>query len=63
MITIYNIKGQLVKRIMKGTQSPGIYNVIWNGKDETGNSISNGIYFYQLSTKNKTILNKMIIVR
>ncbi len=62
-ITIYNIKGQLVKRIVKGMQSPGIYNVIWNGKDETGNSISNGIYFYQLSTKNKTILKKMLLVR
>ena len=62
-ITIYNIKGQLVKRILKGMHSPGIYNVIWNGKDETGKSISNGIYFYQFSTNNKTILKKMLLVR
>jgi len=62
-ITIYNIKGQLVKRIVKGMQSPGIYNVIWNGKDETGKSISNGIYFYQLSTDNKTLIKKMLLLR
>ncbi|MCK4338721.1 MAG: T9SS type A sorting domain-containing protein, partial [Candidatus Cloacimonetes bacterium] len=62
-INIYNIKGQLVKRIVKGMQSPGIYNVIWNGKDETGKSISNGIYFYKLSTRNRTLIRKMILMR
>ena len=62
-ISIYNIKGHLVKRIVKGKQSPRIYNVIWDGKDEKGKSISNGIYLYRIETKNKTILKKMLLLR
>ncbi len=48
-IDVCNIKGQMVKSIINGQQDAGDYSVIWNGKDDNGNKVSSGIYFYKLN--------------
>lgn len=57
-IEIYNIKGQLVKILVNEDKPAGYHTIECNAKD-----ISSGIYFYKLSTEDKTIVKKMIILR
>ncbi|MDD2229957.1 MAG: carboxypeptidase regulatory-like domain-containing protein [Candidatus Cloacimonetes bacterium] len=47
-LSIYNIKGQLIRTMISSTQSPGTYSLTWDGKDTNGRDASNGIYFYRL---------------
>ncbi|GAB1468169.1 hypothetical protein MASR2M64_08770 [Candidatus Cloacimonadota bacterium] len=47
-LSIYNIKGQLIRTMLSSTQSPGTYSLNWDGKDTNGRDASNGIYFYRL---------------
>ena len=61
-IRIYNIKGQLVKELGFRISNFGFGEAIWDGKDENGNQLSNGIYFYQLKTKNYSEVKKMVII-
>jgi hypothetical protein len=49
-LVIYNLQGQLVRRLANGKQSAGIHTVNWNGRNESGRKLSSGIYFYQLKT-------------
>ncbi|MBC8527562.1 MAG: right-handed parallel beta-helix repeat-containing protein, partial [Candidatus Cloacimonetes bacterium] len=56
-IQIYNIKGQLVETLINENKPAGFHTVEWNAKD-----MSSGIYFYKLSTKDKTFVKKMIIL-
>ncbi|MDP8201052.1 MAG: right-handed parallel beta-helix repeat-containing protein [Candidatus Tenebribacter burtonii] len=62
-LKVYNIKGQLVKTLVMGEQQTGSYEVVWNGKDNNEKNISSGVYFYKLSTKDKTIMKKMLILK
>jgi len=63
-IQIYNVKGQLVKTLLPTTTHQlAIINVYWNGTDENGNQLSNGIYFYKLNSGEKTSFKKMILLR
>ncbi len=62
-ISVYNIKGQLVKTLVKGEQLAGNYEAVWNGKDKNEKSVSSGIYFYKLSTKDETIMKKMLMLK
>ncbi|MCK4358621.1 MAG: T9SS type A sorting domain-containing protein, partial [Candidatus Cloacimonetes bacterium] len=63
-IKIYNIKGQLINTLETHEgNSPQEGFATWNGKDMLSKDVANGIYFYKLSTKDKTFIKKMILIR
>ncbi len=76
-IKIYNIKGQLVKTLIPMTNDQSasclsavilwkagrMTKVVWDGKDEDGRQLSNGIYFYKLHTDTFTSTKKCMILR
>ncbi len=62
-LKVYNIKGQLVKTLVKGEQLSGSYETVWSGKDNNEKNVSSGIYFYKLSTKDETIMKKMLMLK
>ncbi len=47
-INIYNVLGQRVVTLNEGELTAGTYNVRWNGRDQMGNTLASGIYFYEL---------------
>ncbi|MBL7086305.1 MAG: T9SS type A sorting domain-containing protein [Candidatus Cloacimonetes bacterium] len=60
-IQIYNLKGQLVKTLVDENKPAGYHTVEWNVPEKS--EMSSGIYFYKLSTKDKTLIKKMILLR
>jgi hypothetical protein len=50
-IRIYNMLGQLIETIYSGTKQAGVHKLYWNSSGASGNSVSSGIYFYELSAK------------
>jgi hypothetical protein len=50
-IVIYNSLGQKVRLLTEDTYSPGYHEIVWQGLDDTGNSLSSGVYFYRLSSE------------
>ncbi len=53
-ITIYNIKGQKVKTLINEEMQKGKHSINWYGDDESGNTVSSGVYLYKLKVKGKT---------
>ncbi|MDP3025216.1 MAG: FlgD immunoglobulin-like domain containing protein, partial [candidate division Zixibacteria bacterium] len=62
-LVIYNILGQKVRTLVDEEKSPGNYQVIWDGKNQKGNEVSSGIYFYQLKAGNYKKTRKMSLLR
>ncbi len=62
-LTIYNILGQRVKTLVDEDKLPGEYKIIWDGKDDKGNSVSSGIYFYRLKAGEFTEVKKMLLIK
>jgi hypothetical protein len=65
-ITIYNVHGQLVRRIDIGILPAGRYidkgrAAYWDGRNERGEVVSSGIYWYQLQTADSQNTNRMVI--
>ncbi|MYH80139.1 hypothetical protein F4009_11170 [Candidatus Poribacteria bacterium] len=55
-LTIYSVNGTLVRTLKLGHQPAGIYQTrtraaYWDGKNEVGESVASGVYFYTLSTE------------
>jgi len=63
-LTIYDVKGRLVRRLISGVEKAGEHSVTWNGKDESGQSVSSGVYFCMLKIgSGKKITKKMVLLR
>ena len=63
---IYGVSGVLVRTLDLGYQVAGIYQhrnraAYWDGKNEVGESVASGIYFYTLTTGDFTVTRKMLI--
>jgi flagellar hook assembly protein FlgD len=41
----------------------GNHTVHWNGRDEAGNPVASGIYFYRLKTKDFDQTQKMVLMK
>ncbi|HNX02969.1 MAG TPA: choice-of-anchor J domain-containing protein [Candidatus Cloacimonas sp.] len=62
-IEIYNLKGQKIKTFNQNHNSPGYYQVSWDGCDENGRNVASGIYFYRLNTGKYSSTKKMVLTK
>lgn len=62
-LVIYDLIGKMIRKLVdEPNQTGGVYHVIWDGRDDEGNAVASGIYFYQLSADGKIFIKKMILV-
>jgi len=62
-LEIYGISGRRIASLVNREQEKDRYAIEWNGKDEHGNSVASGIYFYKLIAGKKTVSRKMVLIR
>jgi len=62
-LKVYNVAGQAVRVLADEVKKVGSYDVQWNGCDDNGQKVSNGIYIYQLNTGGERMAEKMIFLR
>ncbi len=44
-LVIYDVLGRAVKTLVNENRVPGVYDIVWDATDETGNSVATGLYF------------------
>jgi glycosidase len=62
-LSVYDIQGRPVKTIQDEVLPGGYSEVEWDGRDETGRTVSSGVYFYRLMAADQTITRKMVLLR
>ena len=68
VLTIYDIKGAVVRQLSLGYQQAGYYTdrtkaVYWDGRNNVGETVGSGVYFYQLQTGDYSAMRKMVILK
>jgi formylglycine-generating enzyme required for sulfatase activity len=66
VIRIHNVSGELVRELRLGYKSAGIYtnqnrSAYWDGRNEAGERVSSGVYFYNIQAGNYNATMKMIV--
>lgn len=62
-LKIYNVSGQCVKTLLRKEFEAGYYDVRWDGRDESGISLSRGVYFCRMETENFRQTRKLIFMK
>jgi len=62
-VTIYNIKGQQVKKLCDGNLEKGSNSIVWDGRDNKGSSVASGLYLYRIEFAGKVYAKKMMMLK
>jgi thermitase len=63
-LRIYDLTGRLVRVLFDGQLAPGTQSVIWDGGNQSGRRVANGVYLYKMLVNGKEISgDKIILIR
>ena len=67
-LTIYDANGEMMRYLALGHQAAGMYRsrsraVYWDGRNQLGESVASGLYFYTLTADNFTATRRMLILK
>ncbi|HQG46922.1 MAG TPA: FlgD immunoglobulin-like domain containing protein, partial [bacterium] len=62
-LMVYNAQGQEVRTLVNERRSAGRYTVDWDGRDNAGNYVSSGVYFYKMTADNVVITKKLAVTK
>jgi len=62
-LDVFNALGQLVKTLVEGEQTTGVYTVPWDGTNAGGVAAASGMYVYRLRAGEFTASRKMLLIR
>ncbi len=65
-LSIYAVDGRLIRTLALGHQPAGMYHsksrsVYWDGRNQVGEQVASGVYFYTLTAGDFTVTRKMLI--
>jgi hypothetical protein len=62
-IGLYNILGQKVRTLVNEYQTSGYRRIAWDGKDDRGQDVGSGIYFYQMKAEDFSCTRKLLFLK
>jgi hypothetical protein len=62
-LEIFDVTGRLIQTLKDSKENAGVYTVRWDGRDNNGSKVANGIYFCRLRTDNATVIRKLTIIK
>ena len=62
-LAIYDARGQLVRTLLDESRPAGETEVVWNGTDESGGSVSSGSYYARLQASGRTQVLRLSLIK
>jgi hypothetical protein len=62
-VSIHDVAGRLVRRIVDGVLERGRHTRDWDGTDGSGNPVAPGVYFVRLEAGERSAVRKMVLLR
>ena len=62
-LAIFNVIGQKVRVLENGSRLAGTHTIKWDGRDQLGNAMPTGLYFYTLTDGASSITKKMALMK
>jgi hypothetical protein len=63
VLSVYDVKGRLVRTLVNRPLTTGTYAEFWDGRDAVGREVASGVYFYRLSVGRKSLVRKSVLLR
>jgi hypothetical protein len=62
-VDVYDVRGQLVRRLVDRAMPAGWHTEVWDGRDNDGRALSSGVYFYSVRAAGTEATGKVTLLR
>jgi hypothetical protein len=62
-VVVYDVRGARVRTVVEGPHAAGRYVAQWDGRDERGNPVGSGVYFYRMTAPGFSDVRKMVLLK
>ncbi|MBN2789594.1 MAG: T9SS type A sorting domain-containing protein [Candidatus Delongbacteria bacterium] len=62
-LVVFDRMGRSIKTLSEGFSDKGVHKIKWDGKNNFGESVSSGVYYYMLKTRNFTDVKKALLIK
>jgi len=62
-IRVYDVGGRMVRELVDERRPAGVYGAVWNGRNDHGQRVSSGVYFYRIETERFASTRKMVLLK
>lgn len=62
-LRVYDVRGALVRTLFDDERDAGAGSAIWDGRDDGGDVVSSGVYFYRLDAGGESRTRKMVLLK
>ena len=63
ILSIYDLRGREINRLVHSIQEPGFKSVMWDATDFYGKPVSAGVYMYQIRSGDFIQTKKMVLLK
>ncbi len=61
-LSVYDVQGRMIRTLVDRQESAGAKSVTWDGRDNTGQRVASGLYFYRIESNGVVLTKKMTLV-
>jgi flagellar hook assembly protein FlgD len=61
--TVFTCKVEIINTFLTEEKDAGYYSTVWDGKNEVGNLVPSGVYFYQIKSGSFVQTKKMLLIK
>ncbi len=62
-LQIFDANGRRVRTLLRENRPAGEYTIAWEGKDDRGQAVNSGVYFYQLRVGSRSAVKKCLLLK
>jgi len=62
-LSVFDVSGRLVQRLVNRTMAAGQYDAVWEGRDDSGRLTAAGVYFFRLKTSDTIDTKRMTLIK
>ncbi|HEU4928800.1 MAG TPA: FlgD immunoglobulin-like domain containing protein, partial [Candidatus Krumholzibacteria bacterium] len=62
-VVVYDVRGAKVRELVNGEQEPGKHAVDWDGRNDAGETVGSGVYFYRMTANGFSGVRKMVLLK
>jgi flagellar hook assembly protein FlgD len=60
---VFDVSGRVIRTLVDEAKTAGSFSVIWDGKNDGGERVASGVFFYQLNAPGSELNKKIVILQ